>query len=267
MKRIFILFVVCMVFCICSAFVFKNPVGLIAHQNANGYYDKKDYKSAFINYKKAARLGIPEAQYYLANMYLEGKGSRKNKSEAIMWLQKSVHGGFAPAQVSMGLRYQFGSGVLKDLPKAYNLFLRAAKADNPEGQYFLAFLIATGKGTAKNSKKALKWYRIAKSNGFPVPSSLLSQAGVVSMGKKGWIGTEESKKSITQESKENILVRQIQSNLTKLGYKSGPADGLMGKKTATAIRLFQKKNGLVIDGKASDVLLIKIKTIHNSVYN
>ncbi|MCK5310640.1 MAG: SEL1-like repeat protein [Desulfobacteraceae bacterium] len=259
MKRIFILFVACIIFCVCSASVFKNPVGLVANQKADDYYDRKDYKSAFINYKKASELGIPEAQYYLANMYLEGKGSKKNTTEAIIWLGKSANGGFAPAQVSMGLHYQFGSGVSKDLSRAYKLFLRAAKAGAPEGQYFLAFFFATGQGTAKSNKKALKWFRIAKSNGFPVPSSLLSQAGVASIGKKGWIGTEESK--------ESKLVWQIQSNLTKLGYKPGPVDGLMGKKTDTAIRLFQEKNGLVIDGKPSDLLLIKIKKVYNPSHN
>jgi localization factor PodJL len=258
-KRIFILFMAGIVFCVCSASVIKNPAGLIANQKAHDYYDRKDYKSAFINYQKASELGIPEAQYYLANMYLEGKGSKKNKTEAIMWIEKSANGGFAMAQVSMGFRYQFGTGVSKDLPRAYKLFLRAAKADSPEGQYFLAFLIATGQGTAKNSKQALKWFRIAKSNGFPVPSNLLSQAGVASIGKKGW--------RANKKSKESKLVWQIQSNLSKLGYNPGPVDGLIGKKTRIAIRSFQKENGIVIDGKPSDLLLIKIKKVYNPSHN
>lgn len=246
-------------FCVCSASVFNNPAGLIANKNAFDYYDKKDYKSAFINYQKASELGIPEAQYYLATMYLEGKGTRKNKRKSMEWLEKSADNGFAPAQVSMGLCYQFGSGVEKDLNRAYRFFLSGAKAEEPDGQYFLAILIATGQGTPKNSKKALKWFRIAKSNGFPVESDLLSLSGVRSIGKKRW----KRKKKPTA----NKLVMQIQSKLTKLGYNPGPEDGLIGKKTRRAIRLFQKENGLVVDGKPSDLLLIKIKKVYNPTHN
>jgi len=242
------------IFCVCSAFTFTNPVGQIFYQKAHNYYDKKNYKSAFINYKKASDLGIPKAQYYLANMYLEGQGSTKNKTEAIMWLKKSADGGFSPAQVAMGLRNQFGIDVAKDLAKAYNLFLLAAKADDPDGQYYLAILIATGQGTVKNSKKALEWFRIAQSNGFPVPQNLLSPDGVALIDKKEW---RENKKSTGHN-----LVWQIQSNLSKLGYNPGPVDGLIGKKTKAAIRLFQEKNGLVIDGEPSELLLTKIKNIY-----
>jgi TPR repeat protein len=259
MKRLVILFVAGMALCICSAFVVKNPVGSIANQKAHDYYDKKNYKSALINYQKASKLGILEAQYYLANMYFEGKGSRKNKSKAIMWLKKSATGGFPPAQASMGLHYQFGSGVSKNLTQAYKLFLHAAKADNPDGQYFLAFLIATGQGTAKNSKKALKWFRIARSNGFPVPSNLLTLAGTKSLGKTGWVTKKELRKT--------ELVIQIQAFLTKLGYEPGPVDGLTGKKTIIAIKSFQGKNGLSVDGKPSELLLIKIKKVHDPIRN
>ncbi|HOW42624.1 MAG TPA: peptidoglycan-binding protein [Candidatus Omnitrophota bacterium] len=44
-------------------------------------------------------------------------------------------------------------------------------------------------------------------------------------------------------------VKQIQTALKNAGYDPGAADGRMGKNTRTAIRQFQKDNGLTSDGK------------------
>lgn len=43
-------------------------------------------------------------------------------------------------------------------------------------------------------------------------------------------------------------VRQLQRRLRGDGYLVGPVDGLYGPRTATAVRLFQRANGLVPDG-------------------
>lgn len=50
-------------------------------------------------------------------------------------------------------------------------------------------------------------------------------------------------------------VREIQSTLKSLGYYSGPVDGIAGPKTASAIRSYQQKNGLLVDGRPSAELL------------
>ncbi len=43
-------------------------------------------------------------------------------------------------------------------------------------------------------------------------------------------------------------VRTIQTKLTNWGYFSSPIDGIYGPKTAEAVRYFQRKNGLTVDG-------------------
>jgi hypothetical protein len=49
----------------------------------------------------------------------------------------------------------------------------------------------------------------------------------------------------------NPMVQMIQSLLTQLGYKPGPIDGIMGKKTEAAIKAFQKDMNVPEDGKPS----------------
>ena len=45
-------------------------------------------------------------------------------------------------------------------------------------------------------------------------------------------------------------VTQIQTKLKRWGYYKGNVDGIYGSQTVAAVKLFQKKNGLVVDGIA-----------------
>lgn len=50
-------------------------------------------------------------------------------------------------------------------------------------------------------------------------------------------------------------VRTIQTKLKRWGYYTGAIDGVYGKKTAAAVRLFQQKNGLTADGVCGEKTL------------
>ena len=45
-------------------------------------------------------------------------------------------------------------------------------------------------------------------------------------------------------------VKQIQEKLKRWGYYNGSVDGIYGSKTLSAVKSFQKKNGLTVDGIA-----------------
>lgn len=53
---------------------------------------------------------------------------------------------------------------------------------------------------------------------------------------------------------EAQTVRNIQSRLTTLGYRSGPVDGKLGPRTREAIRLYQRDHGLLVNGNPSPEL-------------
>lgn len=53
--------------------------------------------------------------------------------------------------------------------------------------------------------------------------------------------------------------KEIQELLTALGYNAGPADGIRGERTISAIRKFQEENGLVVDGIAGPQTQIAMK--------
>jgi zinc D-Ala-D-Ala carboxypeptidase len=43
-------------------------------------------------------------------------------------------------------------------------------------------------------------------------------------------------------------VKKLQEQLNKLGYNAGAVDGIFGSRTESAVKAFQKANGLVVDG-------------------
>lgn len=51
------------------------------------------------------------------------------------------------------------------------------------------------------------------------------------------------------------MVREIQTRLKAWGYYSGSVDGIYGSQTEKAVRYFQKKNGLSVDGQVGNLTL------------
>lgn len=55
------------------------------------------------------------------------------------------------------------------------------------------------------------------------------------------------------------VVSDIQAGLGALGYASGPVDGVMGPRTAEAIRQYQMRHEIPVDGRASRELVRHIE--------
>jgi peptidoglycan hydrolase-like protein with peptidoglycan-binding domain len=85
-------------------------------------------------------------------------------------------------------------------------------------------------------------------------TGLLTDKSQVNLGDPLW-----KKGDKAQASAGSDTVRGIQSGLGKLGYDAGPADGRAGPKTRAAIRQYQERNQLLVDGQASDALLAHIQ--------
>ena len=58
-----------------------------------------------------------------------------------------------------------------------------------------------------------------------------------------------------KKGSSGAVVTQIQTKLKSWGYYTGTVDGIYGSGTERAVRAFQQKNGLTVDGKAGDQTL------------
>jgi Putative peptidoglycan binding domain len=55
-------------------------------------------------------------------------------------------------------------------------------------------------------------------------------------------------------------IAEAQRLLTRLGYAPGAADGVLGKRTETAIRGFQRRKGATADGEVTDQLVARLRS-------
>lgn len=75
----------------------------------------------------------------------------------------------------------------------------------------------------------------------------------------------------TQAALSASQVKTVQTKLKRWGYYTGSVDGIYGSKTKAAVKSFQKKNGLTVDGivgpKTAAALGISLSTSSSSTTN
>ena len=118
-------------------------------------------------YKKAALQGDAEGQYFLAQACQNGVNvepfllESSSLARALKWYEDSAAQGYAPSEYCLGVFYNEGIPVVKDLQKAFLWYQKAANQGHAEAQTSLGHCYKYGYGTALNSSFAIEWYRKA----------------------------------------------------------------------------------------------------------
>ena len=84
-------------------------------------------------YRLAAEQGDARGQYKLGVMYDNGEGLAKDVGEALKWYRLAAEQGDACAQYSLGWMYENGDGVDKDLAEALKWYRLAALQGDSDG--------------------------------------------------------------------------------------------------------------------------------------
>jgi uncharacterized protein len=95
-------------------------------------YLKGDYRAAYDEWLPLAELGDAEAQYNIGVMYDQGAFVDRNLTEAASWYRKAAEQGFMDAQINLGLLYYRGEGVPGDPTEAARWFKLAADKGDME---------------------------------------------------------------------------------------------------------------------------------------
>ena len=82
----------------------------------------------------------------------------------------------------------------------------------------------------------------------------LTSPSEVNLGRPVWRGSAAASPAPVS-SADPATVQRVQVDLQRRGYNVGPADGRLGPRTETAIRDYQQRNGLPMDGWPSPSLL------------
>ena len=115
-------------------------------------------------YRKAADQNDLDAQYKLGVCYEKGEGVGKDLKEAAKWYRKAAEKGIVEAQIALGACYENGRGLPPNCKEAVNWYRKAADRKNPEAQYRLGSCFENRKEVRSEDKAAI-WYRRAAENG------------------------------------------------------------------------------------------------------
>ena len=100
-------------------------------------YLKGDYRAAYDEWLPLAELGDAEAQYNLGVMYDQGASVDRDLGKAASWYRKAAEQGFLDAQTNLGMMYYRGDGVATDHTEASRWLQRAADKGDAEAAALL----------------------------------------------------------------------------------------------------------------------------------
>ena len=141
--------------------------------------DSGNYAASVDYYRKAAESGSGEGAYWLSDLYLQGKGVKKDSVAGVKWMQTASERNYLPADLSIGLWTISGSyGIRKDAAKGAKIILKAAQAGEPTSMVTMGYLYMKGTGVKRNAAQALEWFQKANAAGAVVTPDLLTLRGV-----------------------------------------------------------------------------------------
>lgn len=122
---------------------------------------KADKKEGFRLTRKAAELGDPTGMGNLANCYLYGNGTKKDRRLAKVWYEAAAKRGMESSAMQLGvLLHEEGNDR-----KAFALFTEAASRGFPPAMGWLAACYRNGYGTEPDPKAARFWLEKAAQRG------------------------------------------------------------------------------------------------------
>ena len=129
---------------------------------------RQTYGEAMDWYRAQAEAGDAKAQFYYGLALERGAQGTKgdaDRAQAVELYKKAAEGGYALAQYRLGVLYQIGQGVEKDLGQARKWFGAAAEAGLREAEFNYAVMLETGAGGARDPKGAATLYEISAGKG------------------------------------------------------------------------------------------------------
>jgi len=127
-------------------------------------YTVKNYKDAFVDFKKLSKSHT-EAAYYLGMMYYYGYYTNQDYNQAFKSFQKAWEGLYPDAIYMLGVCYEEGKGVSKDLNQAFELYQAAAKNSSSYALLKIARFSEEGIVVQQSLKTAIEIYvKLSKMN-------------------------------------------------------------------------------------------------------
>jgi localization factor PodJL len=237
----------------------------------------QDLEEAARWYERSAAQGFAPAQYRLGNLFEAGTGVEKDLEKARLWYQRAAEAGNRMAMHNLAALYAGGLLGEQQFEAAAQWFSEAAAFGMTDSQFNLGMLYARGLGVDQDFEQSYKWFSLAAMSGDKdaaqarddIAKSLTAEA-VSRLGNEisAWtikpvaldvnfapIGTWMAEFNPGDAIVARDVTTRVQQALNKLGFDVGKPDGVAGRKTAEAIRAFERGTGMTESGVINPRLL------------
>lgn len=239
--------------------------------------------AAYDWFARAAKAGYVPAQYSLGTLLEKGNGVVRTPAAARDWYLLAARGGSVRAMHNLAVLHATGIDGKPQPDVAARWFTAAAEHGMRDSQYNLGILFARGAGVPQDLEASYRWFGIVGAAGDKdalskrdtiakslspeaiarldaevtafTPRETVVAANSVDIPQE-W-RTTENEAAVASSAPVDMqrAVRNVQAILGHLGYDAGAPDGLVGDKTRSAVRAFQKENGLAETGSIDTDLI------------
>lgn len=124
-------------------------------------YRVADYTTAYREFLPLAEKGMAAAQYKLGLMYENGRGVPKDLDQAEKWYALAADQGYSSAQYNLG----FVHYTQNNIDGTTEWWGRAAEGGDEQAMFSLGFIFAEGDRAPRDPVQAHMWYDLAAAHG------------------------------------------------------------------------------------------------------
>ncbi len=142
---------------------------------AYGAYQRGYYLTAMDSALPRAQNGDAAAQTLVAELFDQGLGVKRDRSQAAFWYKQAAEGGDPAGMFKYALLLMEGRQVERDRKKADEFMKRAADAGNPSAQFNYGQMLVADGAADKGLRAALPYYEKSAEQGIADAQYALSQ--------------------------------------------------------------------------------------------
>ena len=131
------------------------------YDEAMRLFHAKRYDEARPRLLTLAAAGETRSYLTLGMLYEQGLGVPKDLRNAAAWYLRSAQAGDPSAMYNLAVLYHFGGGVAKDLTEAASWYRAAAERGHQSAQNRLATMYLQGEGVRADQVESLFWMTLA----------------------------------------------------------------------------------------------------------
>jgi len=217
-------------FCSPSSISATEPVDKKGMECVHEAIKNKQFRSAVEQLCKMADHDCGYSQCLLGIMYEKGLGVKKDVSQSIDWYRKAADKGFADAQFRLGQIYYIGQDVKRDPVEAAKWLNKAAEQGVAEAQYYIGRINLKGDGVPRDVRKAKRWLHLAADRGIADAKVLIAQTPG---GKETMSAARKVGRAIKKRHEESLRLYGQTLENTEMSWK-GYADIINSLNVVTA---------------------------------